>query len=495
MLHTSSLHHPSSRLPGRLEHLLLWGIAATPILLLVAAAARGLGHPLLDLPWLSLDGLGLTVGFLVSSVGAATFRFALHHLEGEAGMRHFLRWMALTIVAAIVLSLATHLIVFFLAWILTSAGLHQLLTFRKDRPLALLVARKKFLVSRLGDAALLGAIALVATRWDTFDLETLLVRMAADPDPTRTTFLAVLVALAALAKSAQVPFHTWLPETMEAPAPVSALMHAGIVNAGGLLLLRFAPAIEASGIAQVLLVTVGTVTFLLGAMISWTQPDVKKALAWSTVAQMGFLIVECGLLAWPLAILHLVGHGFYKAWAFLHTGDLPSERPLAKSRTPFADLAAGIPLALASAAIAAFAFGLDALHSRGTLALTGILVLALSQIPSLLGGFAHRPGASLVGILAGAWIATAIHKVAESLFGHAAPGLSTSWLPAVAAAVAVLGATLLVLVRASLPRLASTPGGARWLVRIATGFQFTTLANRTVERLWTASSNKETRHA
>lgn len=495
MLHQSSLHQTSSRFPGRFERLLLWGFAATPILLLIAAAARGFGRPIPDLPWLSLDGLGLTVGLLVSSVGAATFRFALHHLEGEAGMRRFLRWMALTIVAAILLSLATHLIVFFLAWILTSVGLHQLLTFRKDRPLALLVARKKFLVSRLGDASLLGAIILVATRWDTFDLETLLVRMAADPDPAKTTVLAMLVALAALAKSAQVPFHTWLPETMEAPAPVSALMHAGIVNAGGLLLLRFAPAIEASAASQVFLVTVGTATFVLGAMVSWTQPDVKKALALSTVAQMGFLIVECGLLAWPLAILHLVGHGFYKAWAFLHTGDLPSERPLAKSRSPLSDLAAGLPLALASVAFAGFAFGLDALHSWGTLALTGILVLALSQIPSLLGGFAHRPGASIAGILAGAWIATAIHQAAESLFGHSAPGLSTSGLPAAAAAIAMAGASVLILVRASLPRLASSPGGARWLVRIATGFQLTTLANRTVERLWTAPSNQETRHA
>lgn len=495
MLHFSFLSQTSQRLPGRLERGLLWAIAAAPILLLIAAAARGLGRPFPDLPWLSLDGLGLTVGFLVSSVGAATYRFALHHLEGEAGMRRFLHWMALTIAAAILLTLATNLVVFFLAWILTSVGLHHLLTFRRDRPLALLVARKKFLVSRLGDAALLGAIALVATRWDTFDLETLLVRMAADPDPTRTTILAMLVALAALAKSAQVPFHTWLPETMEAPAPVSALMHAGIVNAGGLLLLRFAPAIEASAVAQVFLVTVGTATFVLGAMISWTQPDVKKALAWSTVAQMGFLIVECGLLAWPLAILHLVGHGFYKAWSFLHTGDLPSERPLVKSRSPWADLAAGLPLALASVAFAAFAFGLDTLHSWGTLALTGILVLALSQIPSLLGGFAVRPGASLAGILAGAWIATAIHQIAESLFGHPATGLAPSMLSAAAAAIAVFGTVLLVLVRASLPRLASSPGGALWLVRIATGFQLTTLANRTVERLWTAPSNQETRHA
>ena len=495
MLHHSSPDQTSSRFPGRLERLLLWGIAATPILLLIAAAARGLGRPFPDLPWLSLDGLGLTVGFLVSSVGAATFRFALHHLEGEEGMRRFLRWMALTIVAAILLSLATHLVVFFLAWILTSAGLHQLLTFRRDRPLALLVARKKFLVSRLGDAALLGAIALVATRWDTFDLETLLVRMAADPDPARTTALAVLVALAALAKSAQVPFHTWLPETMEAPAPVSALMHAGIVNAGGLLLLRFAPAIEASAVAQVFLVTVGTATFVLGAMVSWTQPDVKKALAWSTVAQMGFLIVECGLLAWPLAILHLVGHGFYKAWAFLHTGDLPSERPLVKSRSPLADLAAGLPLALAGVAFAAFALGFEVFHSWGSFALTGILVLALSQVPSLLGGFAHRPGASLAGILAGAWIATAIHQIAESLFGLPATGPTPSGLSAAAAAIALVGATLLVLARAILPGLASSPTGARWLVRVATGFQLTTLANRAVERLWTATSNKETRHA
>lgn len=482
-------------MPGPFERLLLVGITAAPVLMALAALARATGHAIPDPPGLSLDGLGLTVGFLVACVGAATFRFAVHHLEGEPGMRRFLRWMALTIGAATLLSLATHLLVFFAAWILTSMGLHHLLTFRTDRPLALLVARKKFLVSRLGDASLLSAIALVATRWDTFDLATLFARMAADPDPARTTAIAFLVAVAALAKSAQIPFHTWLPETMEAPAPVSALMHAGIVNAGGLLLLRFAPAIEASASSQVFLVAVGTATFVLGALISWTQPDLKKALAWSTVAQMGFLVVECGLLAWPLALLHLVGHGFYKAWAFLHTGDIPSERPLAHSPRPMTDLLVGLVVAVPCVAAASLALGFDPTRSWGDLALTGILALALSQVPSILGGIHRRPLASLAGIAAGALIATAIHVGAEHLFGHRVAATSSPVLAAIAGSLALAGAAALVLVRANLRRLAAHPSGARWLVRVATGFQITTLANRIVERLWSVDTPKETRHA
>jgi NAD(P)H-quinone oxidoreductase subunit 5 len=132
---------------------------------------------------------------------------------------------------------------------------------------------------------------------------------------------AALLAVAALLKSAQFPTHGWLTEVMETPTPVSALLHAGVVNAGGFLLIRFADVMLLAPGVLALLVMIGGFTAIFGAVVMLTQPAVKTSLAWSTVAQMGFMILQCGLALFPLALLHILAHSVYKAHAFLAAGE------------------------------------------------------------------------------------------------------------------------------------------------------------------------------
>jgi NAD(P)H-quinone oxidoreductase subunit 5 len=131
---------------------------------------------------------------------------------------------------------------------------------------------------------------------------------------------AVLLVLAVALKSAQLPFHGWLIQVMEAPTPVSALLHAGVVNIGGFVLIRLAPLMARAPAAQTLLVMIGTTTAVVAPLVMTTRVSVKVALAWSTCGQMGLMLVECGLGAWSLALLHLVAHSLYKAHAFLSAG-------------------------------------------------------------------------------------------------------------------------------------------------------------------------------
>ena len=141
--------------------------------------------------------------------------------------------------------------------------------------------------------------------------------------PVRCPWSAVgilLIAVAALLKCAQLPFHGWLIQVMEAPTPVSALLHAGMVNLGGFVLLRFAPVVDRSVESRALLVVVGVTTAVVASLVMTTRVSVKVALAWSTCAQMGFMLMQCGLGLWEMALLHLLAHSLYKAYAFLGAG-------------------------------------------------------------------------------------------------------------------------------------------------------------------------------
>ena len=141
----------------------------------------------------------------------------------------------------------------------------------------------------------------------------------------RSGAAAVLIAGAVLLKSAQLPLHGWLIQVMEAPTPVSALLHAGVVNLGGYILIRLAPLIGASIAAQTLLVVVGSLTAAIAGIVMLTRITIKVRLAWSTCSQMGFMVMECGLGLYDLALLHLVAHALYKAHAFLTAGEAVQE--------------------------------------------------------------------------------------------------------------------------------------------------------------------------
>ena len=470
------------------------------VLLLVEAVAP----EAIRLPGITIDRLSTVMALLVAGVGAAAYGFSLRYLDGEPGQNSFLRWLFLTVVMAYLLMFSTNLLLFFAAWFCTSMGLHRLLTFYQDRAEAQRPARKKFLISRLGDLFLLVAIFLIWVHWGTLDLLTFLANVNTPVTWSwAPTVVALLVVNAALAKSAQFPFHSWLPETMEAPTPVSALMHAGIINAGGVLLLRFAPLLATVPVALFLLVLVGTLTVVLGMLTMWAQTNVKRALAWSTVSQMGFMMIQIGLAVFPAAILHIVGHGFYKAWSFFRTGDLPDTVTLPPHDSPqraFGYGLLGVAVAVPALALAALSTGFNPFHSPGELALTVLVALGIGQgwliffrtpVVTADAALARNLYAGLT-TFALALLAFLFYKGATLFFAPVvgpAPVLNgpLAWA---AALLPVLAFVLLAVVQILQPIWRRTPGGRAFAVHALHGFYFGILADRLVATIWQSLVSK-----
>ncbi|WP_432817018.1 proton-conducting transporter transmembrane domain-containing protein [Sulfitobacter sp. JB4-11] len=278
---------------------------------------------------IGVDGLGLSARLdavsavmllLVSFVGWVVVRYAARYLDGEARQGPFTGWLCATLAAVMLLVTAGNLLQLVLAWIATSLFLHKLLLFYPDRIAAQKAARKKWITARLGDAALIGAAVMLYAQYGTGDIAEILAAARQGEATEASGWIAAALALAAVLKSAQFPLHGWLTEVMETPTPVSALLHAGVINAGGFLLIRFADVMLLAPGVLAVLVMIGGFTALFGGLVMLTQPAVKTSLAWSTVGQMGFMILQCGLALFPLALLHIVAHSLYKAHAFLASG-------------------------------------------------------------------------------------------------------------------------------------------------------------------------------
>jgi NAD(P)H-quinone oxidoreductase subunit 5 len=208
-------------------------------------------------------------------------------------------------------------------------SLHQLLLFYPNRPRALLAAHKKFLIARTSEVLLAVSIGLIYHQFGSFSLSgamTAIAQMPAADVPWPLTLAALCVALVALLKCAQLPLHGWLIQVVESPTPVSALLHAGVINLGGVLLLLFAPLLSKVVAAQWLLLLVAGPSAVLAALIMTTRISIKVRLAWSTCAQMGLMLVQCALGLYELALLHLIAHSCYKARAFLTAGSAVNER-------------------------------------------------------------------------------------------------------------------------------------------------------------------------
>jgi len=270
----------------------------------------------------SFDNVGLTLALLVAVLGWVIINYASRYLRGEPGQTRFVRAMLLTLTAVSVLVVSRNLLAIVLAWSVTSLGLHHLLTFYRERKAARIVAHKKFLVSRLAEVVLVTALLLVYLATGTLSLDGLNARLAGlESLPPSLHVAALLFALAATLKTAQLPLHGWLIQVMEAPTPVSALLHAGVVNMGGFVLIRLAELVSLAPLAQALLVVVGSLTAVLAGLVMLTRVSIKVRLAWSTCAQMGFMLMEIGLGLYELALLHLVAHSLYQAHAFLSAGE------------------------------------------------------------------------------------------------------------------------------------------------------------------------------
>ena len=267
------------------------------------------------------DAVGCAVLLLVSFIGWVITRYSQACMSGDAGQARYTRWLMATLAAVGVVVITNNLAVLALAWLATSVALHQLLTYFSDRPAALIAAHKKFLASRLGDVCLFTGVVLIGVSLGSLEIDQLVATaqsLVAFPPALQAAVF--LIVISALLKCAQLPVHGWLIQVMEAPTPVSALLHAGIVNLGGFLLIRLSPLVSGVGGAQTLLVVAGSVTAVVAALVMMTRISVKVMLAWSTCAQMGFMLMQCGLGAYDLALLHLLAHSLYKAHAFLAAG-------------------------------------------------------------------------------------------------------------------------------------------------------------------------------
>ncbi|MCX7282744.1 MAG: proton-conducting transporter membrane subunit [Novosphingobium sp.] len=267
-----------------------------------------------------VDLLSAVMLVLVTFIGFVVVRYSETYLRAEPGQSRFVGWLCATLASVIVFVAAPTVPVLIAAWIATSLFLHRLLLFYPDRPGARRAARKKYITARIGDAALIGAAISLWFTYYTMDIAQILAAARSGIGGGSAVAAAAFLALAALLKSAQFPTHGWLTEVMETPTPVSALLHAGVINAGGFLLIRFADVMLLAPGVPAVLVMLGGFTAIVGGLVMLTQPAVKTSLAWSTIAQMGFMILQCGLALFPLALLHIVAHSLYKAHAFLAAG-------------------------------------------------------------------------------------------------------------------------------------------------------------------------------
>ena len=435
------------------------------------------------------DPLSAVMALLVSFLGVVVTRYAVNYLDGDPGQARFSRWLIATLVSVLALVISSNLLLFTMAWVATSLSLHQLLTFCRERPAARIAARKKFIISRLADACMAGALALVWHTHGTWEFHQLFSTSPA----AHAGLVAGLLVAAAMLKSAQFPFHSWLPDTLETPTPVSALMHAGIINAGGFLVVRLSPLIIASPAAMNVLALGGAFTALFASVVMMTQTSIKKSLAWSTVSQMGFMMLQCGLGAFTLAIMHIVAHSLYKAHAFLSSGSIvglarsswtPTGRPAAH---PLVVLAAILVAAAAGGGIA-WIFGLSPEAEPGKLLLIAVFVMAMAHLLWTLWSSSLRRRLILHGlaIIAGATAASLVlHAAFERLLAGSVPAYAparTFGEGAVMAGVGLLFLAVLIF-QSQLPAWAARPAFAKLYVHASNGFYLGTLFNRITQKI------------
>ena len=445
-----------------------------------------------------VDGLSATLHLLVGFVGLVVIRYSLSYLDGDPRQARFLSGLLLTLSAVSLLVLSGTLVQLMVGWIATSAGLHRMLLFYPERNSAQVAAKKKFIVARIGDLLLITACFLLAEVHGTTHIGTILERAAAATDSgelgSASTAAAVLMAIAALLKSAQFPTHGWLLEVMETPTPVSALLHAGIINAGGFLVLRFANLFMLESVSLDILVVVGASTALFGSLAMLCQSSVKVSLAYSTVAQMGFMLLECGLGAFGAALIHLVAHSLYKAHAFLASGSVVTAmRPLGAPvrRAGVARILTGLAASAGVVVAVAYFAGLREPSAAMVLLMT---VVALSLSHFLIAASAEGAGPVpfvrallLAAALSGVYLL--LHVAGNEVLGGLIQNREASPLALAVASVAVAGFALVVLAQAGF----GTEAGQSKLARAAYVLMKNDLYANTWMSRWVGAWKRPTR--
>ncbi|MBA2475506.1 MAG: NADH-quinone oxidoreductase subunit L [Actinobacteria bacterium] len=269
---------------------------------------------------LLVDPLSIMMMLIVSGVGSLIVAYSIGYMAGDDEERRFFAFMALFVFSMLTLVLAGNFLILLAGWGLVGLSSYLLIGFHHDRPSAIAAAKKAFIMNAVGDATM--ALAFFLLIYETGTLDFLEAFDAADGLGSTTVNLVALGLLGgAVAKSAQIPLHTWLPDAMEGPTPVSALIHAAtMVTAGVYLIVRASAIFEAAPSVQDLAAGIGALTLVVAGLIALVQTDIKRVIAYSTMSQIGYMFLAAGIGAYANGMFHLMTHAFFKALLFLGAG-------------------------------------------------------------------------------------------------------------------------------------------------------------------------------
>jgi len=282
--------------------------------------------------WIPAGGLQVKMGFLVdplsvtfilfvTGIAALIHVFAIGYMKGDARFSRFFAYTNLFVAAMVILVLGSSFLVTFIGWEGVGLCSFLLISFWFERRSAAVAGKKAFVTTRVGDFGFMIAMFLIFEKLGSLDYSAM--GKAGAIGSGTATAIALLLFLGAIGKSAQFPLHLWLPDAMEGPTPVSALIHAAtMVTAGVFLVARAHPFFEASGDAMTVVAWIGGVTALLAATVGLVQPDIKRVLAYSTISQLGYMFLALGVGAYSAAIFHVVTHAFFKGTLFLGAGSV-----------------------------------------------------------------------------------------------------------------------------------------------------------------------------
>ncbi len=271
---------------------------------------------------LLVDPLSITMCLFVTGISALIHLYSMGYMKGERDYTKFFLYMNLFVFSMLLLVLANNLVLTFVGWEGVGVCSYWLVSYYFDRDSAASAGKKAFIYNRVGDVGLLIAMFLLFSRLHTLTYLSVFHR-AGTLSPTVATLVVLALLLGATGKSAQIPLFNWLPDAMEGPTPVSALIHAAtMVTAGVYLLVRMAPVLALSSSGRATIAVVGALTAFVAATIATSQRDIKKVLAFSTVSQIGYMVLAVGAGAYSAAIFLMISHAFFKALLFLGAGSV-----------------------------------------------------------------------------------------------------------------------------------------------------------------------------
>jgi NADH-quinone oxidoreductase subunit L len=269
------------------------------------------------------DPLSSVMTLIVTGVGSLIHIYSVGYMHGDARYPRFFGYMNLFIASMLTLVLADNFGLMFVGWELVGLSSYLLISFWFTKPSAAAAGKKAFIVNRIGDWGFLVALMLIFAAFGTLDFGVVFGEAEGVLSVGMATAITLLLFVGATGKSAQIPLYIWLPDAMEGPTPVSALIHAAtMVTAGVYMIARSAALFELAPVTLAIVATVGALTALLAATIAIGQRDIKRVLAYSTISQLGYMIMAVGLTAFTAGIFHLMTHAFFKALLFLGAGSV-----------------------------------------------------------------------------------------------------------------------------------------------------------------------------